>query len=81
MLASVKCPVLYTHHFRYVDETDGHLMGAASDLQAKRVCELVRLAGQKIDYRSFPQMGHYMHVEAPKQFAELLVEFETKLRT
>ena len=45
MLSNVKCPVLYTHHFRYVDETDGHLMGAASDVQAKRVCELVKLAG------------------------------------
>jgi len=78
MLASVKCPVLYMHHFRQVDETDGHLMGAASDLQAKRVCELVSLRNS-IDYRSFPQMSHNMHAEAPQQFAELLVEFSTKL--
>jgi pimeloyl-ACP methyl ester carboxylesterase len=81
MLASVKCPVLYTHHFRHVDETDGHLMGAASDLQAKRVCELVKLAGNSIDYRSFPQMPHSMHDAKPEQFAELLIEFEAKLRT
>lgn len=80
MLAGVKCPVLYTHHFRYVDETDGHLMGAASDLQAKRVCELVKLAGNAIDYRSFPQMPHSMHDAKPEQFADLLVEFEAKLR-
>ena len=55
-------------------------MGAASDVQAKRVCELVSAAGQSIDYRSFPQMPHSMHGEAPKLFAELLVEFEAKLR-
>lgn len=81
MLASVKRPVLYTHHFRRVDENAGYLLGAASDLQAKRVCELVSQAGQPIDYRSFPQTPHSMHGEAPKQFAELLIEFEAKLKT
>jgi pimeloyl-ACP methyl ester carboxylesterase len=80
MLKSVKCPVLYTHHFSHVDENRGYLLGAASDPQAKRVCELVRLAGQPIDYRSFPSMPHSMHGEDPKQFAQLLVEFEAKLR-
>ncbi|MGO9603231.1 MAG: alpha/beta fold hydrolase [Candidatus Binataceae bacterium] len=79
MLASVKCPVLYTHHFRHVDD-DGYLLGAASDLQAKRVCELVSLAGQSIDYRSFPGMSHSMHGEDPKLFTQLLVEFDTKLK-
>ena len=81
MLASVKCPVLYTHHFRKVDETmGGFLLGAASDLQAKRMCELVSGAGQQIDYRSFPQMPHSMHGTDPKLFTQLLVEFEAKLR-
>jgi pimeloyl-ACP methyl ester carboxylesterase len=80
MLAKVKCPVLYTHHFRHIDEATGSLMGAASDLQAKRVCELVSGAGQPIDYRSFPQMPHSMHGADPKLFAQLLVEFEAKLR-
>jgi pimeloyl-ACP methyl ester carboxylesterase len=80
MLASVKCPVLYTHHFRHVDENRGTLLGAASDLQAKRICELVMGAGQRIDYRSFPQMPHLMHEADPKLFAQLLVEFEVKLR-
>ena len=79
ILQSVKCPVLYTHHFRHID-ANGNLLGAASDLQAKRVCELVSHAGHPIDYRSFPQMPHSMHGEAPKQFADLLVEFETKLK-
>lgn len=80
MLASVKCPVLYTHHFRHVDENRGFLLGACSDLQAKRVCDLVSLAGQTIDYRSFPQSGHSMHSENPKLFTQLLVEFDSKLK-
>ena len=58
---------------------DGHLLGAASDVQAKRVCELVSPAGQKIEYRSFPQTPHSMHGEQPKQFADLLIEFAASL--
>lgn len=80
MLASVKCPVLYTHHFRHSDNVRGYFFGAASDLQAKRVCELVARAGQPIDYRSFPQMGHSMHGQDPKLFTQLLAEFDAKLR-
>ena len=34
MLRSVKVPVLFTHHFRMIDEATGALMGASSDLQA-----------------------------------------------
>ena len=79
MLARVKCPVLYTHHFRHVDESRGTLLGAASDLQAKRVCALVAEAGQPIEYRSFPQMPHLMHDADPKLFAQLLAEFAAKL--
>jgi pimeloyl-ACP methyl ester carboxylesterase len=80
MLASVKCPVLYTHHFRHVDENDGYLLGAASDLQAKRVCELVAQTGNSIDYKSFPRTPHSMHGEDPKLFAQLLIEFDAKLK-
>jgi pimeloyl-ACP methyl ester carboxylesterase len=80
MLSRVRCPVLYTHHFRHVDENRGYLLGAASDLQAKRVCELVSLAGQTIEYKSFPSMPLSMHGENPKLFAQLLTEFEAKLK-
>jgi pimeloyl-ACP methyl ester carboxylesterase len=80
MLSRVRCPVLYTHHFRHVDENRGYLLGAASDLQAKRVCELVSLAGQTIEYKSFPSMPHSMHGENPKLFAQLVSEFEAKLK-
>ena len=31
--------------------------------------------------RTVPQTPHSMHGEAPKQFAELLIEFEAKLKT
>ena len=39
-----------------------------------------RAGRTEIDYRSFPQMPHSMHGEAPKQFAELLTEFAAKLK-
>ena len=75
MLARVRVPVLFTHHFRTVDEQTGRLIGASSDLQAKRVCELVTEAGVRIDYRSFPDMPHSMHGTDPKLFAETVVDW------
>ena len=79
MLASVKVPVLLTHHFRVVEETTGMLMGALSDLHAARVRALIEGAGQTVEYRSFPQMGHAMHQQDPKLFAATLVEWAAKL--
>ncbi len=73
MLSAVKVPVLLTHHFRKVDEATGLLLGALSDVQAARVRELVGAAGQPIEYRSFPTMGHSMHGQDPKLFTETLV--------
>jgi len=75
MLASVKVPVLLTHHFRTTLPDTGGLIGALSDIQVERVCELVRSAGQTVDYRSFPQMGHSMHGQDPKLFTETLVDW------
>lgn len=72
MLKAVKVPVLFTHHFRRVDEATGVVMGAISDLQAGRVRALVEEAGQPFDYRSFPQMGHSMHGQDPQLFADTL---------
>jgi len=79
MLASVKVPVLLTHHFRRVDEKAGYLMGALSDVQAQRVCELVSAAGQKIDYQSFPTMGHSMHGQDPELYTRTLVTWAATL--
>jgi pimeloyl-ACP methyl ester carboxylesterase len=72
MLRSVKVPVLFTHHFRHVDEASGFVMGAISDLQAGQVKALVEEAGQAFDYRTFPQMGHSMHGQDPQLFADTL---------
>ena len=79
MLASVKVPVLLTHHFRVIDEASGGLLGALSDLQASRVRALVGEAGRRIDYKSFPTMGHSMHGQDPKLFRDTLVEWAATL--
>jgi pimeloyl-ACP methyl ester carboxylesterase len=79
MLRSVKVPVLFTHHFRRVDEETGALMGALSDLQAKRVLELLGEAGVPVDYRSFETMGHSMHGQDPRLFTDTLAEWATPL--
>jgi pimeloyl-ACP methyl ester carboxylesterase len=79
MLGAVKVPVLFTHHFRHVDEATGFVMGAISDLQAGKVRELVEGAGQPFDYRSFPQMGHSMHGQDPQLFAKTLTEWALAL--
>jgi pimeloyl-ACP methyl ester carboxylesterase len=79
MLASVKVPVLLTHHFRMIEETTGMLMGALSDLQAARARALIEGAGQTVEYQSFPQMGHAMHQQDPKLFAATVVEWAAKL--
>lgn len=75
MLRSVGVPVLLTHHFRYVDETTGQLMGAMTDLQAQRVQDLLRDAGVTVTYRSFPGIGHAMHDEAPDTYVDALLEW------
>jgi pimeloyl-ACP methyl ester carboxylesterase len=79
MLAAVKVPVLFTHHFRLVDEATGLLMGASSDIQAQRARELVEAAGQPFDYQSFPAMDHSMHGQDPALFAKTLTEWALKL--
>jgi hypothetical protein len=54
-------------------------MGASTDLQTARVCELVRAAGQKVDYPSFPAMGHSMHGQGPELFARTLTAWAATL--
>ncbi|GAA4916292.1 pimeloyl-ACP methyl ester carboxylesterase [Actinomycetospora succinea] len=79
MLRAVRVPVLFTHHFRTVDEQTGRLVGASTDQQARRACELVAEAGQRIDYRSFPEMPHSMHEHAPKQYVETVLDWVATL--
>jgi pimeloyl-ACP methyl ester carboxylesterase len=79
MLASVKAPVLLTHHFRQLDAATGVLMGALSDAQAARARELIHAAGQPCDYTSLPTIGHSLHGQDPKLFATILSEWAAKL--
>jgi hypothetical protein len=78
MLARVKCPVLFTHHFRSPEPTimNDHqfYLCALSDAQAKRVGDLVTAAGQPFTYRSFPEKGHLMHDLDPELFVETIRE-------
>jgi pimeloyl-ACP methyl ester carboxylesterase len=79
MLARVRVPVLFTHHFHTVDAGTGRLIGASSDDQARRAREIVTAAGGRIDYRSFPEMPHSMHEHDPKQFVETLTDWVSTL--
>lgn len=72
MLAAVKAPVLFTHHFRNTDEASGRLQGALSDLQARHVCELITGAGQRVDYQSHPGAAHNMNQSDPQGYAAIL---------
>ena len=79
MLKRVKVPVLFTHHFRKTDERNGAMWGALSDVQANRVRELVEGAGQRFEYRSFPEMGHSMHREDPALYVATFREWAQSL--
>jgi pimeloyl-ACP methyl ester carboxylesterase len=79
MLASVNVPVLLTHHLRKVDDATGDLLGALSDTQAARVRALIESAGVTIDYHSFATMGHSMHGQDPRLFADTLARWAATL--
>ncbi len=78
MLRSVKVPILFTHHFRAVDDS-GLLMGALSDTQATRARALLADAGVSVEYQSFETMGHSMHGEDPQLFAATLIGWRESL--
>ncbi|WP_296597675.1 alpha/beta hydrolase, partial [Phenylobacterium sp.] len=79
MLASVKVPVLLTHHGRHVDDRTGRLIGALTDLQAQRAGEIVKAAGQPFDYVSLPDAAHAMHEAQPARFAGVVRDWARKL--
>ena len=72
MLERVKVPVLFTHHFRRVDEETGVLQGAVADVQVGYARKLIETAGQRFDYRSFPTMGHALHAQDPALYTDTL---------
>ena len=79
MLASVKVPVLMTHHGRHTDENTGMLIGALSDLQAKRAGDIIKGAGHPYDYVSLPDAAHAMHDVQPERFATVVRDWAKKL--
>jgi pimeloyl-ACP methyl ester carboxylesterase len=79
MLRSVKVPVLFTHHFRTVDEPTGALMGASSDLQAARIRQLVTDAGQPCEYVSLPTTPHSLHGFDPQLYVDTLVGWANRV--
>lgn len=79
MLRSVKVPVLFTHHFRMIDDATGALMGASSDLQAAHVRQLVTEAGQPFEYVTLPTSPHSLHGSDPQRYVDTLVGFADTL--
>jgi hypothetical protein len=79
MLAAVKVPVLFTHHFRNTDEATGRLQGAISDLQVWHVRELITQAGQRFDYQSLPDAAHNMNQTDPQMYAGILRDWVSAL--
>lgn len=79
MLAQVKTPVLFTHHARMIEPTSGHLVGAISDEQAKKVGEIIAAAGQPFEYVSLPDAAHVMHQTEPQRFADILTKWAKAL--
>jgi pimeloyl-ACP methyl ester carboxylesterase len=79
MLARVRVPVLLPPHYHAVDGETGRLIGAYSDEQARRARELVTAAGQRIEYRSFPDMPHSMHEHDPKQYVDSVLDWVATL--
>jgi pimeloyl-ACP methyl ester carboxylesterase len=80
MLSHVKVPVLLTHHQRRIEEKSGALIGALSELGARRVGEIIRAAGQSFEYKSFPTMGHAMRQIDPALFANTLMAWAETLK-
>jgi pimeloyl-ACP methyl ester carboxylesterase len=79
LLRRVRCPVLFTHHAWAVDEATGTLEGALSGRQADRVRELVRAAGQPLEFRAFPTMPHSLHGTDAELYAQVLVGWAGRL--
>lgn len=75
MLSHVKTPVLFTHHYREVDEATGRLLGAVSDEQVRIAGKMVRRAGQAFEVRSFPDMPHSMHAHGPETYVRSITEW------
>ena len=79
ILTQVKVPILLTHHARSTDPDTGNLIGALSDLQAKKASELIQKAGIAFERQSFPDAVHAMHAADPQRFADVLTRWASTL--
>ena len=79
MLAKVKCPVLFTHHFSKIDPETGRHLGASTTYQVDHVEDLIKKTGQPFTRLSFPEMGHNMHLQDPELYARTFTEWAKKL--
>jgi len=79
LLTQVKTPLLLTHHFRFVNPENGHLLGAMTDLQAARARALAAETGCAIAYESLPDAAHAMHNADPPRFADVVTGWATSL--
>jgi pimeloyl-ACP methyl ester carboxylesterase len=52
-----------------------------SDQQAQRVQDLLAGAGVRVQYRSFPDVGHSMHGDRPELYVDTLLEWVESLPT
>ena len=67
--------MLFSHHFRIIDDKTGALMGASSDLQVERVRQLVTGAGNPFDYVSLPTSPHSLHGSNEHLYVETLLDW------
>lgn len=79
MLKQVKVPVLFTHHFRFIDPASGNLIGAISDLQVQHVQRLVEGTGNPFTYLSFPDHPHSMHGADPITYVKTVTKWVADL--
>ncbi|CAN5524991.1 alpha/beta hydrolase [soil metagenome] len=75
MLSQVKVPVLFTHHFHFIDPDTGNLIGAISDQQVAHVRKLIEGTGNSFTVRTFPEMPHSMHGTAPLTYVTTLTDW------
>ncbi|MET0900041.1 MAG: alpha/beta hydrolase [Mycobacterium sp.] len=81
MLTQVKVPVLFTHHFHFVEPQTGNLLGAISDHQVAHVQRLVEATGNGFTLKQFPETPHSMHGADPTTYVTTLTEWLAGLET
>lgn len=55
------------------------MIGALYETQAARVRALIESAGGRVEYQSFPAMGHSLHGQDPRLFTDTLARWAATL--